>query len=255
MGHRQFGKLPRQKGWKNIIKLLNCSTTSVNDLARRILNITEKEITFSQQNSLLSKLFWQLTRLLWSVKTNSLETALNDAELPLNCGTNIFTLIKALGDSCRSKDIATKYPALDELTALAVQSAFFKVLSSELQPTFFYKDDQELELTLRKISSKTQFGYIARVVLSEYLNRILAYVVSRHDISNADQVNFNDALRNWAWETGLIVEKYSSDWYSKHNYLSKGKIDKNEAKGFIAYALEKIIFELKMNQIDKEEHN
>ncbi len=252
MGHRKLGKLPRLRGWKSVISLLDCPTASKDDLARRILVQAENEIELTSKQRALSKLFWQLSRLLWSVKNEPLQGALRTAELPTESGQNVFTLAQALAESCKTEEVATRYPALNELVGQAVQSSFIRLVTPHV-PSLFGTGEQELEQALKQISTKTQFGEIARGVLSEYLSRVLSYVASRHSSEQADAPDFSSALQRWSWETGALVEKYSADWYSKHNWLTKGQINRQEAEGYTAFALEKLKSELRISRRDKGE--
>ena len=39
--------------------------------------------------------------------------------------------------------------------------------------------------------------------------------------------------------------QFAEDWYGKHNWQSRGEISQQEARGFVAYALQKLRTQLK----------
>ena len=57
---------------------------------------------------------------------------------------------------------------------------------------------------------------------------------------------FNAALQIHTREASLIVEQFSSEWFSKHRFHEGGDISRKSSDGFAGYALKKMRDELKM---------
>jgi hypothetical protein len=66
-----------------------------------------------------------------------------------------------------------------------------------------------------------------------------------------DSAAFIEALDIHARESARIMERFAADWYSKHNWQSKGEISRDEAQGFVAVALRKLRTEFKLGTVDK----
>jgi hypothetical protein len=56
---------------------------------------------------------------------------------------------------------------------------------------------------------------------------------------------FNAALETHTREASVIVEQFSSEWFSKHRFEEGGDISRKSSDGFASYALTKMKDELK----------
>jgi len=244
MGDSEIGKLPRLKGFKTIIGMLDCETTTPDDLARSILLTANKELYFLKDNSALVTAYWYLIRLTWDSKHIGLLNALENINLPISAGSSVFSLSSAIKEACK-KDIdkLTHNPAIRELIGQSIQSTILNIVGPNV-PTLFGAGPKELEEAFAKFSTKLAFAHLSRSFMSNILNRVFDYVIDRHVPLHDIQVDFKEALRNWSWETCILVEKYSGDWYSKHNWKSEGNISKFETSRFVEFALSKLRKEL-----------
>lgn len=254
MGHKELGRLPRLRGWKTVIALLDCQSSSTEDLARRILNEAEHEIDLTRKGEAVGSLFWKLTRLLATVGKQGLAEALQESGLPASSGKSVFALAQALRESCaaETQSLTSTNPALAALLEQATSTTVLRLVTPHVA-SIFGAGEAELEHALKKVSSKTGYGLIARTLMSEYLSGVLTYIASRHSPEQADAPDFGSALKNWSWETSALVERFSADWYSKHNWLSGSKIPRKEVDAYIAYAFSKLKSELHLSKPNTEE--
>lgn len=244
--------MPRVRGWKQVIELLDCDTTSPDELARTILKTADQELRFLKGDELLTTAFWKIVRLTWASRKSDFTAALQEVQLPADSGRSIFTLTSAIEEACvrELRDIAPN-PAVRELLAHAVHATLLKVIAPNV-PSMFGAGPAELQQALAHFTTKENFGALNRALVSEFFGSVLEYVASRHEPRAGGDTAFSSALRNWAWETSRLVEGFSGDWYSKHNWDSKGNISKQETRSFVAYALEKLSREISITVSELE---
>lgn len=143
---------------------------------------------------------------------------------------------------------------LGGLANRAIVGAVNDVLSPKLH-SLFASDPDTMRAALADLGRPKEFGEFSRRFFARLANEGLQYFLSkvvntqlgdgmRFATMNQSAV-FNAALETHTREASVIVEQFSSEWFSKHRFEEGGDISRKSSDGFASYALTKMKDELK----------
>ena len=128
------------------------------------------------------------------------------------------------------------------------------VLAPKLQ-SLFSSDPDTMRAALADLGKPKEFGDFSRRFFARLANEGLQYFLSKvvntqlgdgmRFATMNQSAQFNAALETHTREASVIVEKFSSEWFSKHRFHEGGDISRKSSDGFAGYALKKMKDELK----------
>lgn len=143
---------------------------------------------------------------------------------------------------------------LGGLANRAIVGAVNDVLAPKLQ-SLFSSDLDTMRAALADLGKPKEFGDFSRRFFAWLANEGLQYFLSKvvntqlgdgmRFATMNQSAQFNAALETHTREASVIVEKFSSEWFSKHRFHEGGDISRKSSDGFAGYALKKMKDELK----------
>jgi hypothetical protein len=120
--------------------------------------------------------------------------------------------------------------------------------------SLFGTTPETVRQALAELGTVKQFGAFARQFFARFTFRCLDYYLSRALANHtgqdlrfttlAEQSAFTAALETHCEEAAVIVERFSGEFFSKHNYID-GEVSRDAAARFTAHAMTKLVDELK----------
>jgi hypothetical protein len=251
MGHIRLAHLPRTRRWKGVIKAL--AVGDVVAVGGAIARAADDRLAALANDPALAYLYWLLTRLTWHARSEDFLHALRADGI--NVGENVDGL-RFLGRINQEAERGIRKRILpNALTHIALR-AFNETVGGAVHQramTLFGVTGADVQRAFRDLSTKTNFANLARRFFSSFLGGFLQFIASKETsnhvgitcafLDSQAVTDFEGELQAYALQCTRILEDFSGDWYSKHNWL--GDIDENQSRRFVAYTMEKLRDELK----------
>jgi hypothetical protein len=139
------------------------------------------------------------------------------------------------------------------MAQMAAAETITQVVGGKTRNLFGTTPD-DVQQAVARLATVRQFSGFAHHFFARLTHKCLEYFLSRalpqqvgegrRFTTLAQQAEFSAALEIHCWEAARIVEQYSGDWFSKHNWLEEG-VSQRIVPGFTAHAMEKLVDELK----------
>jgi hypothetical protein len=253
VGHTELGYLPKSARWRVVADLLAAPRLEVPAVAGATVKATERRLVELRGDPSLAYCFWLLVRLAEAARGPDFIEGASQLGVAVDAEDAALTFIARIADRARIE--LNRYPEsgpFGEIASLALRRSLTETVGTEGR-SLFGSSLEDLEQSFRRYSSPAQFATLARRFFGDFYGRTLRYYVER-ELQNrigdeglpviAEANAFADALDLHARETARIVEGFAADWYDKHHWQAGGAISREEARGFVAYALTKLRKEL-----------
>jgi hypothetical protein len=251
MGHQRLGTLPRSKHWNQVIELIT-GNADLPAIAAAASLAAEKSMIDASTDGAVRYSFWLLAKIPLAAREDNFALALRKLglDVPENpvitdiaCG-----LMQAVDQHVAKRSLRSDY---GEIAQQSSAEALYAVGSQQANELFGVTAEST-KAALSGFATVKQFAVLARDFfarltrrhLDYYLSRVLSNHVgpSRRFPSLREHRAFEQALELHCREATRIIQEYSGEWLSKHNF--EGGIDLRKAGGFVKYASEKIMGEL-----------
>lgn len=253
MGHIRLGQLPRTRRWRDVIDLL-AAGGSPEAVASAIAHAADDRLGKIGSDPGLGYLYWLLTRLAWHSRTDEFVAALRADGIELQGEADGLRLLSRVGQFAAREVRRQGQPnAISEIALRAFRETLSRVVEQRAN-TLFGTTGADVQSALREVSTPKGFSGISRQFFGTFFAGFLEFVASKETsnhvgltsaFANSEEAaHFETELRAFAHQSARILEEYSGDWYSKHNWL--GDVDKRQAGRFVAYAVKKLRDEMKM---------
>ncbi|MHA2043540.1 MAG: hypothetical protein ACYSWZ_00355 [Planctomycetota bacterium] len=252
MGHTRLGDLPKTRRWIQVAALLD-EGADPETIASETLAAAETGFTQATQDSGFKYAFWLLTQVTLAAREANFSQELNKLGLDVPQKAGLFDVISSFTMNIDS--YLQKARARSDISEMA-QLAAVETLSEkcvELCRGLFSTTSEDVRHAVQKLSTKKNFALLARDFFSRFTYRYLNYFLSREtskhvgpnqSFANIDEhTAFNEALAVHCKQTAVIVQDFAGGWYSKTAYETG--ITPQDAEGFTAVALKKLLSELK----------
>lgn len=260
MGHILLGPMPRTKPWMEVVTLI-AAGADVSQVGNATISAAEKAFAFVLNDKGFTEAAWIMTQLGVAAKKPDILAHLRSAGLLLPPDANLIDLSTAIYELLdRRAYSSTERSDLGELASRALVRGINDVMANKVTSLFY--DPETLKAGLATLGKINEFGNLSRRFFTRLIYASLDYFLSKTLDTHVGEgmrfptqnqlAQFNSALETHCWETSLIVEKYSRDWFSKHKFEGKGDISRKESDGFASFALKKITDELKMGVTGNE---
>lgn len=253
MGHVRIGRLPKTLRWREVVALIDESAPAA-AVAAATAAAAERRLRRLADDPAFGYPVWLLTRVTWAARGETFADDLARLGIALPIDVSPLGTIALLTDHVRSE--MASWPGRDNFSELATQ-AFRQALTDTVAregASLFDGDAADVQRAFRAYSTRASYGVLARRFFAAFASRALASFVDRelanHYGSNTppgsreSAIEFRRELDRHVWQTARIVEDFAGDWYSKHNWESKGRISPEETQRFLAIALRKLRREL-----------
>lgn len=253
MGHVRLGNLPKTRPWLRVVALI-AGGAHAPQVATATVRAAERILARAFDDAGLVETVWRFLRLPLAARTGDLVAALGGG-VPLPDRPSVMDILGAftervdhrLPGNCGRTD-------LGEMAQMAAVEAYAAVLGPQTQG-LFGSDPETVQRALAALATVHQVSllghrFFARLMykfLDFYLSRTLAdHVGEGQRFANLKQVaDFTAALETYCGEAAVIVERFSGEWFSKHNWGTRNNITRKLAAAFGHGAMQKLIDELK----------
>lgn len=251
MGHIRLGRLPRTRRWADVIAALG--TGDVVEAGSAIARAADTRLARLGSDPGIAYLYWLLTRLTWHARSDDYLGALRADGIDL--GDRIDGLV-FLGKLRQVAERGLRQRITPGGLSLIALRAFNEAVARSVQEranTLFGVAGEDVQRGLKELSTERNFARLARSFFTGFMGGLLQFIASKESsnqvgparafVDPAAAVEFESALRGYAHQCSRILEDFSGEWYSKHNWL--GGIDEGQSARFVAYAFKKLRSELK----------
>jgi len=252
MGHTRLGDLPKTKQWKQVVEQLE-KGAATEAIASATLAAAERGFKQAAHDTGFKYTFYLLTQITLAARQANFSQELSRLGMDIPGRPVLFEILSAF-----TKHIDTyldKKRARTDISEMG-QLAAVETLTercAERSKRLFGMTSEEVQESIRELSTSKNFAVLARDFFSRftyrYLNYFLSREVSKHvgpsrNFANIDEhTAFNEALAVHCRQCAVIVQNFAGGWYSKTAYETG--ITQQDAEGFVAVALKKLASELK----------
>ena len=254
MGHVRLGVLPRTKAWKEVVELI-AAGADVSQIANATITAAEKAFSFVMDDVGYTEAVWLMTQMAIAAKKPDIHQHLAAAGIHLPADPSLIDVTTAITEALdRRVEGNGQRSDLGGLANRAIVGAVNDVLAPKLQ-SLFSSDPDTMRAALADLGKPKEFGDFSRRFFARLSNEGLQYFLSKvvntqlgdgmRFATMNQSAQFNAALETHTREASVIVEKFSSEWFSKHRFHEGGDISRKSSDGFAGYALKKMKDELK----------
>jgi hypothetical protein len=251
LGHQRLKKLPRSLWWDQVVELLDDGGSTA-ELASATARALEHSLVGAIRDPALTEVVLLLASLPGAARKADYSRALRDIGIRASVTPSLLETLSAFeGAVDREARLRGGRTDLGEIAQLSASSSLANAVAPDL-PSLLGATAADVKSALARLDTPDRFGRLSRSFFADLMQRSLSYYLSRayaHFIgprerfaSLAEQETFSDALAMHCYESALIVEKYSADWFSKAKF--EGGITRERAGVLTRTALSKLRREL-----------
>ena len=252
MGHIRLGRLPKIRGWKQVIELLDSSDSSSEEIATATARAAKDFFAQRSTDPSLVFSYWLLTQITSRARSADFVAGLGRIDLDISSVSNALGFLSSVTSfahkAIKSRDAT--FP-LSEFAQLSLGEVLTETIVQECQ-SLFGTTLEDIRLACRRYSTPRQFASLSRLYFAKVLNRSLQFFVSKESSNKvghgrkfeniSELSDFNNALEVYCYQSARIVEDFVEGWYSKKNW--QGGISERDAKGFVAATVDKLRIEI-----------
>jgi hypothetical protein len=258
MGHTRLGLMPKTRKWRAVIELMvkeasdgSLMADEVPDIASKALEAAQTGLENAKKDPGLKYAFYLLARIVLAARHDDWIVSLSDIGINLPRNATGFDL------ACETQlaiDNFLSYEGMRSDVAEIAQKSLGQALSeltTRGSASLFEPSSADLQMALRKLSTKAGFSDLAQKFFGNFVGQFLNFYLSRVTAGRLDTQRlrqlgdlneFNRALQLHCEQSARIIRDFSGDWYSKTEY--KEGINQANTTRFIAVAIKKIRAEL-----------
>jgi hypothetical protein len=258
MGHIRIGRLPKIRKWKQVINLLNSVESTSSEIAAATAIAAKEFFSEKKADPALTFAYWLLTQITYRARSDDYVGELKKINLDISNVNNVFEFLSQIARFANAKvKIKGGTFPISEFAQLSLREVLTETVGQQSQSLFGTKLE-DIKIACRRYSSPNQFSKLARIYFTKVFKRTLQFFISKEspnevgsgrkfeDISGLS--DFDIALETYCYQSAKIVEEFAEGWYSKRNW--QGEISEQDAKGFVAVAIEKIRNEIALEEGD-----
>jgi hypothetical protein len=253
MGHILLGPIPRTREWKQVVALIEHGA-GVEQVANATIRAAETGLRRAADDQGVIHALWLLFQLPLSARCPDFAQALRDRGLTVSDSPGLMEIIGGVADNIDAQMF--NHRGRSDLSEMA-QSALAETIAQIVgvrSDGLFGITPEVVRANFAKLATVKQLGIIARSLFARFVNKCLAYYLSRaladligpgrRFATLAQQSTFSEALEKHCHEASLIVERFAGEWFSKTKH-EEGDIDREAASHFAYGAVHKLIDELR----------
>ena len=223
MGHIRVGRLPKTKPWAGLFDLLQGGEVNAGSMAQATAEAAQEEFAALEGDRRINYCFWFLVRLATAARSEDFAGELERLGLRNPNFTSGLSFVQQVARTVEKEQRKRGQPTVFSRMA---EMSLRQVLSAKLveqSKTLFGTGQQEIQAACRAISTRQQFGRVAREFFATFMSRTIRYVtdkeLSNHvgtgePLASPEQVlRFEQALDRHCGETAKIVEEFAAGWF------------------------------------------
>jgi hypothetical protein len=251
VGHQRLKKPPRSRWWDQVVELLDDGGTA-DEIAATTARAIDDALADAARDPALTETVLLLAALPGAARQSDFREALRALGVVSRADPSLIDLLSALDRTIdREARMRGNRTDFGELAQLAAANSITGTLTPTL-PTLFGTSPADVKAALARLDNPDRFARLSRAFFADLIRRSLDYYLSRAYArhvgpgetfaSTRSQDEFRAALSDHCYETALIVERYSADWFSKAKF--EGGITRSRATVLARTALKKLRREL-----------
>ncbi len=249
MGHIYVSSLPRTAHWRTVISLLEAPRLDAPSVAGATAIAAERRLRQLSRDPSLAYCFWLLTRLASAARGPDFLTEAAQLGIPARSDDTALQFVARVTDRARVE--IAHHPEsgpFGEMASLALCRALSETVGTEGR-SLMGSALEDLEQSFRRHASDRQFGDLAGRFFGDFMARTLRFYIDRALPTAVGggglptigaSSDFTAALDLHARQTARAVEVFAVGWYGKKRWETLGAIDRDDAQGFVAHALQKL---------------
>lgn len=248
MGHIRTGRLPKVRGWPQVIKHLSTEGGSASDLAAATTKAAKEFLEQLGTDASLGFCYWLLTQITYRARSTEFPAMLQEIGLDISDKESALDFLTTVSEYAQSQIKLRKetFPT-SEIVQLSLREVLTETIGEESR-SLFGTTQEDVRLACSRYSSPRQFASLARLYLSKVMNRSIQFFVSKESYNHvghgrrfndiSELTEFTNVLETYCYQSAKIVEDFAGGWYSKRNWL--GEITESEAQSFVYIATKKL---------------
>lgn len=256
MGHIRLGQLPRTRKWRAVVDLI-AAGADIPQVADATIKAADSAFSFVQDDSGYNHAVWLMTQLGLAAKQEDSLDFLRSQGVNIPDNTSLPGIVTAITEAL-DNHIETNggHSDLGELSQRALVDAVIQRMEPKLQQqALFGMSAEQTRAALMDFGKQKEFAALSREFYSRLTKECMDYFLSQTLATNLgagqrfatmnQMAQFEEALSTHCREASVIVEQFSGEWFSKHQYEEHGNISHDSVRGFASWALKKVKDELK----------
>lgn len=260
MGHTRLGTIPKSRKWSSVVGAMQTTPEGptpiphhdVAEVASRALDAAESGLDRATNDPGIAYSVYLLTQLVlasrerdWLGRLKRLGIDLPSEPTPMDLATGFQSAI----DDYLAREHG--YSDVAEMAQGAVGEVLVELMAPSVS-TLFGDKAEDLQRSLRSLSSKAGFARLGQAFFGRFMARFLNFYLSRVAASElgsgfllqvGDLTQFTGLLEQHCTETARVVRDFAGEWYSKTEFTEG--IDLENSKRFVAVCTQKLRSELR----------
>lgn len=248
MGHIRLGRIPKVRGWTEVIATLDDRESTTADIAAATARAAKDFFAQNKTDPGLVFSYWFLTQITYRARSHDFVAQMQATGLDIgNVASALDFLARIAAFTRREIGLRGGVFPLSDIAQLSLREVITETIGQRSR-TLFGTTLEDIRLACRTYSTPGRFSQLARLFFSKVLNRTLQFFVSKESPNTigvgrkfqdtSALSDFNRDLEAYCHQSAAIVEEFAGGWYSKRNW--RGDISENDARGFVAVAMEKL---------------
>jgi hypothetical protein len=222
-------------------------------IANAAIRAAERDLSAAGDDQGLVEAVWLLSQLPLAARSEDFSEGLRRCGLTVSDAPGLMEVVGAFADALDSRLARGGRTDLGEMAQAAAAETIVAEIGSQTH-SLFGTSPEDVREAFRERATVKRFGAFARKFFARVTAKVLDYFLSRvlaghtgegrRFTTLAQQDAFSQALETHCREASVIVETYSGEWLSTTRW-EKGDIGRADAARFTAYAVKKLVAELK----------
>lgn len=251
MGHIRLGRLPKTKPWIAVFDALAVPGIDAARLSAVTAKAAAQRFHAMKDDPTLQGAVWVLARLGSISKGGDFALHLRSLGIEPARASSGMGLVAEVARIVRQSVEGPS--ALGDVASKSAQ----KVLATrivEQSRSLFGTTLEDVRAAVASVGTPNGFGYLMRDFFGDFAARTIKFIAEK-ELSN--HVGARDAVRTvedaaaltrdidrYCRESAEIVREFAEGWYSKANWQTARRIDRERVESFLAYALTKLRAEI-----------
>jgi hypothetical protein len=179
MGHIRIGKLPKIRGWKQVIALLDSADSSSSEIAMATAKAAKDFFSQKRSDTALAFSYWVLTQITSKAKSENYVQEISEIGMDISKSKDAFDFLGRVAAFTRAqiKLRGETFP-ISEFAQPSLREVLTETIGQQSH-TLFGATQEDVVFACRKYSRPNQFGKLARLYFAKVLNRVLQFFISK----------------------------------------------------------------------------
>ena len=252
MGHVRLGRIPKTRGWRDVIRLLSDPHSTASHVAAATAVAAEDYLTRNRTDAALVFSYWLLTQITFKARSDDFVAELREIGLDVGDARGALDFLARVARFAHAqiRSRGETFP-LFEFAQLSLREVLTETIGQQCQ-SLFGTSLEDIRFACRRYSAPERFAALARLYFAKFLNRTLSFFISKESLNSvgsgqkfqdlSELSRFNAAVEGYCYQSAKIVEQFAGGWYSERNW--QGGISETDAKAFTAVAIGKLAGEI-----------